>query len=403
MVHSYRTIRRMRYGTNFTRSNSQFAGAEFSSAPRLYGFLARCPQTVPWCRPTYLLPCTSNCFRNARLPGSISWSSLARQSRTFWRATNLSTGQVPDRNRYRKNAITSFTALRAGTEPLGLGVPASTCWEPFLQLTQQPVPVGYVHRLQFLKLAQKPSRTSSATSSRCRATWLAPLAICRSASAKWSNSIARSMAKTLGQCWRQPFDPAQVTSDAGRATVGRPVGACYPCVAGYGPGGRAQRKPGPFLISERYSGILWRSSQAGGQPSHISPMMGGFDEHRILPSVLEPSVLPSSKGQCATHYRPKRTQPAVRSNPSGALIASSPSRLSVIQTFWPFISGAGLVDIAADGNHINARSAGGPYPEGARPSGRVRCRNPPSLRPSNARWLDCSDPAPRARDRSRGV
>jgi hypothetical protein len=61
------------------------------------------------------------------------------------------------------------------------------------------------------------------------------------------------------------------------------------------------------------------------------------------------------------------------------------------------------VDTAAKGGHINAWPTGGPYPEGPRPGGRGRFRNPPSRRPSSARWLDGSDPAPRARDRSRGA
>jgi hypothetical protein len=42
---------------------------------------------------------------------------------------------------------------------------------------------------------------------------------------------------------------------------------------------------------------------AGGGRSDtvLTESNGGFDEHAILPSVLEPAVLPSSPSQRATH------------------------------------------------------------------------------------------------------
>ena len=56
----------------------------------------------------------------------------------------------------------------------------------------------------------------------------------------------------------------------------------------------------------------------------IDPMMGGFDDRGIVPSVLEPSFLPISPSQCATHDQPARP------------IAPSPQPLAVaLFPRWP--------------------------------------------------------------------
>jgi hypothetical protein len=73
-------------------------------------------------------------------------------------------------------------------------------------------------------------------------------------------------------------------------------------------GARHARKPRPFPIAGVIA-AFFDNRQSGPSAQEYAlarPNDGGFDERGIIPSVLEPSVLPSSPSQCATHDRPAR-------------------------------------------------------------------------------------------------